>query len=63
MKTEVTVKEDKCCYPFIRDIYIIVLAPVVQLFSGEFHRINPFPVDKYYEYQLRFPLDKDLSIE
>ena len=63
VKTEVTVKEDKCCYPFIRDIYIIVLALVVQLFCGEFHRINPFPVDKYYGYQLRYPLDKDVSIE
>ena len=62
MKTEVTVKEDKCCCPFIRDIYITVLAPVVQLFYGEFHRINPFPEDKYYGYKLRYPMDKDLSI-
>ena len=62
VKPEVTVKEDKCCGPFIRDIYITVLAPVVQLFYGEFHRINPFPEDKYYGYQLRYPLDKDLSI-
>ena len=62
MKTELTVKEDKCCCPFIRDIYIIVLAPVVQLFYGEFHWINPFLVDKYYGYKLRYPLDKDLSI-
>ena len=28
VKTELTVKEDKCCCPFIRDIYITVLAPV-----------------------------------
>ena len=62
MKTEVTVKEDKCRCPFIGDIYITVLVPVVQLFYGEFYRINPFPVDEYYGYQLRYPLDKDLSI-
>ena len=28
VKTELTVKEDKCCCPFIRDIYITVLALV-----------------------------------
>ena len=28
VKTELTVKEDKCCCPYIRDIYITVLAPV-----------------------------------
>ena len=28
VKTELTVKEDKCCCPFIREIYITVLAPV-----------------------------------
>ena len=28
VKTELTVKEAKCCCPFIRDIFITVLAPV-----------------------------------
>ena len=28
VKTKLTVKEDKCCCPYIRDIYITVLAPV-----------------------------------
>ena len=63
VKTEVTVKEDKSCCPLIRDIYIKVLIPVIQLFYGEFHPTNPFPVGKYYRYQLRYPLDKDFSIE
>ena len=48
--------------PFIRDIYITVLVPVVQLFYSIIHRINHFPVDKYYGCQLGYPLDKDLSI-
>ena len=28
VKSELTVKEAKCCCPFIRDIFITVLAPV-----------------------------------
>ena len=63
VKTELTVKEDKCCCPFIRNIYITVLAPVVQTFYGEMNQTNHYPVDKYYGYQLRYPLDGDLSSE
>ena len=46
--------------PFIHDIYITVLAPVVQMLYSAINRINHYPVDKYYGYQLRGPLDWDL---
>ena len=61
VNTELTVKEDKCCCPFIRDIYITVLAPVVQMFYSAINPINHYPVDKYYLYQQHYPLDRDLS--
>ena len=48
VNTELTVKEDKCCCPFIRDIYITVLAPVVQMFYSAINPINHYPVVKYY---------------
>ena len=38
-----------------------LLAPVVQTLDRAIHRINPYPVDKYYGNQLRCPLDSDLS--
>ena len=53
--------ENKCCCPFIRDIYITVLAPVVQMFYSAINPINYYPVHKYYWYQQRYPLDRDLS--
>ena len=37
------------------------LAPVVQTLDNAIHRINHYPVDKYYGNQLRYPLDSDLS--
>ena len=36
-------------------------APVVQTFDSAIHRINNYPVDKYFCNQLRYPLDSDLS--
>ena len=43
---------------------IILEAPVVQTLDSAIHRINRYPVDKYYNYgnQLRYPLDRVLSI-
>ena len=35
--------------------------PVVQTLDSAIHRINHFPADKYYENQLRYPLDRALS--
>ena len=37
------------------------LAPVVQTLDSGIHRINHYPADKYYENELRYPLDSDLS--
>ena len=34
---------------------------VVQKLDSAIHRINRHPEDKYYESQLRYPLDSDLS--
>ena len=36
-------------------------APVVQTLGSAIHRINHYPVDKYYGNQLRYPVDSDLS--
>ena len=33
------------------------LAPIVQTLNSAIHRINHYPADKYYENQLRYPLD------
>ena len=41
---------------------VIGLAPVVQTLDSAIHRINHYPADKYLGNQLRYPLDKDLSI-
>ena len=35
-----------------------ILAPVVQKLDIAIHRINCYPVDKYYEIQLRYPLER-----
>ena len=35
--------------------------PVVQKLDSAIHRINRYPEDKYYENQLRYPLDSNLS--
>ena len=37
------------------------LDPVVQKLDGAIHRKNHYPVDKYKENQLRYPVDRDLS--
>ena len=39
----------------------IFQAPVVQKLDSAIHRINPYPADKYYGSQLRYPLESDLS--
>ena len=39
----------------------ICLVPVVQKLYSAIHRINHYPVDKYYGNQLRYPLESDLS--
>ena len=36
-------------------------AQVVQKLDSAIHRINHYPVDKYYGNQLRYPLNSDLS--
>ena len=48
VNAELTVKENMCCCPFIRDIYITDLAPVIQMFYSAINPINHYPVDKYY---------------
>jgi len=37
------------------------LAPVVQKMDSTIHRINCYPVDKYWGNQLCYPVDSDLS--
>ena len=39
----------------------LFLALVVQTLDSTIHRINRYPVDKYYENQLCYPLDSDLT--
>ena len=34
---------------------------VVQTLNGALHQVNDYPVDKYNEEQLCYPLDRDLS--
>ena len=38
------------------------LSPIVQKLDSAIHRINHYPADKYLGNQLRYPLDRDLSI-
>ena len=60
--TELTIKEDKCCCPFIRDIYITILAPDIQIFYGAINQMNHYKVDKYYGYHYVIHwIDGDLS--
>ena len=40
----------------------ILQAPVVQKMDSAIHRINHYPAVKYLGNQLRYSLDKDLSI-
>ena len=37
------------------------LALVVQKLDSSIHRINHYPLDKYYGNQLRYPVESDLS--
>ena len=39
------------------------LAPVVQRLDSAIQRINHYPEDKYKGNQLRYPLDRDLSMQ
>ena len=36
-------------------------APVVQTLDSAIHRINNYPVDKYFWNQLRYPLDIEIT--
>ena len=36
-------------------------APVVRKLDRAMHRINRYPEDKYYDIQLRYPVDSNLS--
>ena len=38
----------------------IHLAAVVEKLDSAIDRINHYPADKYYENQLRYPVDRDL---
>ena len=42
-------------------LYVIDLAPVVRKLDSAIHRINCYPEDKYYDIQLRYPVDSNLS--
>ena len=39
----------------------LVQAPVVRKLDSATHRINRYPAVKYYDKQLRYPVDSDLS--
>ena len=45
----------------VSSIIFIHQAPVVQKMDNVMHRINYYPVDKYWGNQLHYPLDSDLS--
>ena len=47
----------KCCFPHPYSD----LAPVVQKLESAIHRINHYAVDKYWQNQLCYPVDSDLS--
>ena len=47
--------------PNINTLLFIHQAPVVQKLDNVIHRINRYPEDRYYENQLRYPLDSNLS--
>ena len=36
--------------------------PVVQTLDSAIHRINRYPTDKFWENQLRYPVDRDLDL-
>ncbi len=38
-----------------------VQGPVVQRVDNAIHRVNRYPLDKYLQNKLRYPLDSDLS--
>ena len=48
------------CYE-VQVLPTILLARVVQKLDSAIHRINHYAADKYYENQLRYPLDSNLS--
>ena len=45
----------------VQVLLTILLARVVQKLDRAIQRINHYPADKYYENQLRYPLDSNLS--
>ena len=42
-------------------IFFLFLAPVVRKLDSAIQRINRYPAVKYYDNQLRYPVDSDLS--
>jgi len=40
----------------------VALAPVVQKLDSAIHGINRYPEDKYYENQLRYPVDSAIHL-
>ena len=46
---------------FLPFFFFRVLAPVVEKMDSAIQWINHYPVDKYLENQLRYPVDRDLS--
>ena len=42
-------------------VRVTVLGPVVRRVDNAIHWINGYPVDKCWQYKLRYPLDSDLS--
>ena len=47
--------------PNINTLLFIHQVPVVQKLDNAILRINRYPEDRYYENQLRYPLDSGLS--
>ena len=43
------------------ELLFISLAPVVRKLDSAIHWISRYPEDKYYDNQLRYPVDSDLS--
>ena len=52
------------CLIFVKSEFariVILLAPVVRKLDSAIYRINRYPEDKYYDIQLRYPVDSNLS--
>ena len=47
--------------PHEKSYFFRLQAPVVRKLDSAIHRINRYPAVKYYDNQLRYPVDSDLS--